>query len=112
MSAAEVKRNHINTLSLRVSLAYTGGGLIDHFLVDFRHHPEGGMWISLGNITPAVTTDSNMLVWTAQLFDARFQGSRIELRLEAVNSNNHISNQIIQLEEIGKHGNYADHTCS
>ena len=104
VSAAEVERtDHNSTLSLRVSLNYTGGGAIHHFVVAFRHYPEGGAWIALGNIT-ASTTDS-MLVWTAQVADDRFQGSRIELRLEAVNSNGHTSNQIMPLEEIGKHGN-------
>lgn len=101
VSAVEVKRTeHNNTLSLKVSLAYTGGGSIRYFAVAFRH-PEVATWTALGNFI-ASATDS-MLVWTTQVVEERFQGSRIELRVEAVNSNGHVSNRVVQLEEIGEH---------
>lgn len=100
MSDVEVRRTKANTISLKVSLAYTGGGSIPYCTVAFRHL-EVGTWTALGNFTTSATDDS-ALVQTLQIVDDRFQGSRIEIQVQAVNSNGRISNRVDQLEEIGE----------
>lgn len=80
------------------SLAYTGGGSIQHFAIAYRL-TEADVWTELGNFSASAV---NELTWTAEVANARFQNSRIELRVEAINSNGYISNSITQLEEIGK----------
>lgn len=101
VSKVQVKRTeHNNTLTLKAFLAYTGGGSIHHFAVAFRY-PGASTWTELGNFTASRSAEL-MLVWTAQVVDDRFQDSRIELQVEAFNSNGHISNSIVQIEEIGK----------
>jgi hypothetical protein len=98
----EVKRTEdTNTLVLRVFLEYTGGGLIHHFRIAFRQ-PEADIWAPLGNFTASAINNSK-LAWTAQIVDDRFQHSRVELWIEVVNSNNHISSGVPQLEEIGRY---------
>ena len=99
MSDVQVERSdHNNTLNLRISLAYTGGGSIDYFIVSFRR-PEGP-WAALGNVSATATGD--VLVWTAQVVDNRFQDSKIEVQIQVVNSNGHTSNPVNQTEAISK----------
>ena len=102
VSAVQVQRSDSNsTVNLRVSLEYTGGGHINHFIVNFRC-PNTSQWKRVGNFTAMAT--NNPLIWTARVADERFQYSKVELQLAAVNSNGYISNYVNQIEDIGECG--------
>lgn len=83
------------------TLAYTGGGSIAYFVISFRYTGTNN-WMELDSNITAIAVDGSALVWTAEMMDHRFQDYLIELQVQAVNSNNHISNIVIQAEDIGK----------
>ena len=102
MSEVRVWRHTANTLNLMASLVYTGGGSIAHFVVSFRYTGTND-WVELNDNITANAVEGSALMWTAVIMDERFQDSLIELQVQAVSSNNHISNNISQAEDMGKY---------
>ena len=84
---------HTSSIQLLASLNYTGGGLIQYFMISFREAGVGD-WMDLGSDVPAMAVNDSVLLWTALVVSDKFQESPVELQVQAVNSNGYISNSV------------------
>ncbi len=103
MSEVSIRRNNLrnNTLHVTATLAYTGGGAIQLFVISYREIGTTS-WIAMDRNFTASAEGNSLLVWSANIVDDAFQELGIELQVKVVNSQGYVSNCLDDREEIGK----------
>ncbi len=96
-----MERASPTVFNITASLAYTGGGDITQFIVDFRsgENPTAG-WRSLGAVQALAT--GRPLEWRVLTSHHNLTEECVELRVAVVNTRGYISEQVMQQEPYGE----------
>ncbi len=98
-----VERAGSTVFNITVSFAYTGGGDITQFTVEFRskENPTAG-WRSLGAGALVAEPTGNVLEWRVIAMHEYLSEQALEFRIAAVNMRGYVSEPSLQLEPYGE----------